>query len=324
MNSRPRHSRSATGPRAIGSRHSQHSMSSSVNSFRTAEDGTPPPRELPRPTASGSNTEAITARPGPVPLPELPEENNHVEAEEEEGNLFTRSPSVSLLLFFACYLFLLYFVYLSFPELKPEERQQMKIPWTMDEAKAVANILDRYKDNNYWTVFVGFALVYLFLQTFAIPGSIFLSIMSGFLFSFWAATLLVCFCCATGASLCYMLSWLVGHSLVEHYFHDHIHQWSQRVEEERENLLSFIIFLRITPILPNWVINIVAPLIGVPIGVFWIGTFIGVAPPTILAVQAGRTLNMMTSPTEHISWGAIIILCIIGMVSLIPVLLRRR
>ena len=47
-------------------------------------------------------------------------------------------------------------------------------------------------------MFAGFVCVYIFLQTFAIPGSIFLSIISGFLFPFPLALFAVCFCSATG------------------------------------------------------------------------------------------------------------------------------
>ena len=50
-------------------------------------------------------------------------------------------------------------------------------------------------------VFAGFVCVYIFLQTFAIPGSIFLSIISGFLFPFPLALFAVCFCSATGYSI---------------------------------------------------------------------------------------------------------------------------
>ena len=58
-----------------------------------------------------------------------------------------------------------------------------------------------------------------------------------------------------------------------------------KVEAQRGNLLSYIIFLRITPFLPNWFINIVSPVIGVPLPPFWFGSFIGVAPPSFLFIQ---------------------------------------
>ena len=58
-----------------------------------------------------------------------------------------------------------------------------------------------------------------------------------------------------------------------------------KVEAQRGNLLSYIIFLRITPFLPNWFINIVSPVIGVPLLPFWVGSFIGVAPPSFVFIQ---------------------------------------
>ena len=40
-------------------------------------------------------------------------------------------------------------------------------------------------------------------------------------------------------------------------------------------MLNYIIFLRITPILPNWLINISSPILGVNIVHFFVGTFLG-------------------------------------------------
>lgn len=113
------------------------------------------------------------------------------------------------------------------------------------------------------------------LQTFAIPGSLFLSVLSGFLFDFPVALTLVCFCSALGASLCYLLSQLVGRRLVRYYFPERAIAWSQEVNKHRSNLLFYMLFLRITPFLPNWFINLVAPVIGVPLLPFAVGTFFG-------------------------------------------------
>lgn len=103
----------------------------------------------------------------------------------------------------------------------------------------------------------------------------FLSILSGFLFKFHIALILVCSCSAVGATLCYLLSQLVGRRLVRHYFPARAQQWSQQVDKHRNELLSYILFLRMTPFLPNWFINLVAPVIGVPLYPFAVGTFFG-------------------------------------------------
>lgn len=125
-------------------------------------------------------------------------------------------------------------------------------------------------------------LTYLYsLQTFAIPGSIFLSILSGFLFPFYLALILVCCCSAIGASLCFFLSNLLGKKLVKKFFPEKAAEWSKAVNKHKNNLLNYIIFLRVTPFLPNWFINMSAPVIGVPLVPFALGTFIGKTSTTL-------------------------------------------
>ena len=64
--------------------------------------------------------------------------------------------------------------------------------------------------------------------------------------------------------------------------------WSRKVDGQKSNIFSYIVFLRITPFLPNWFINIVSPVIGVRLPPFWLGTFVGVAPPSFIAIQVRR------------------------------------
>lgn len=145
----------------------------------------------------------------------------------------------------------------------------------IEDAKHLGQVLDRYKDKYYFEVMSAVVIFYIFLQAFAIPGSLFLSILSGFLFKFHVAITLVCSCSAIGATLCYLLSQLVGRRLVRHYFPERANKWALQVDNHRDELLSYILFLRMTPFLPNWFINLVAPVIGVPLFPFAVGTFFG-------------------------------------------------
>ncbi|KAA0192214.1 hypothetical protein HAZT_HAZT005751 [Hyalella azteca] len=152
------------------------------------------------------------------------------------------------------------------------EREHIKLPRCMEDAQNLARVLSHYKDRYYVVVLTA---VFVILQTFAIPGSIFLSIISGFLFPSWVALLLICFCSATGASFCYLLSYLAGRPIVSRYFPKRAQSWQEKVEKQKGNLLFYMIFLRITPFLPNWFINITSPVINVPLWPFFLGTFIG-------------------------------------------------
>ncbi|GAB0096324.1 Transmembrane protein 41 homolog [Sergentomyia squamirostris] len=236
----------------------------------------------------------------------------------------TRKSMVILVAIFVSSLVAMFYVYLMFPELDVSEREHLRIPFDIEDAKQLGLVLDRYKDRYYFEVMFGIILVYIFLQTFAIPGSLFLSILSGFLFNFPTALLLVCFCSALGASLCYLLSQLAGRRLVKKFLPERAATWSQQIEKHRDNLLSYMLFLRMTPFLPNWFINLVAPVIGVPLFPFAFGTFLGVAPPSVIAIQGGKTLHTMTSSSDAFSWTSICWLAVFAVLSLVPVFLKKQ
>ncbi|KAG8333100.1 Transmembrane protein 41B [Homalodisca vitripennis] len=263
----------------------------------------------------------------------------------------TRSAVIIIASIFVCSILALTYIYFKFPELEPdeglrnqcqifkvygenincdkmickcEEKKHIKLPWDVEEAKELGRVLEKHKDRNYYEVLAAVVVTYIFLQTFAIPGSISLSILSGFLFPFPLALGLVCFCSATGASFCYLLSHLAGRRLVYKYFPDRAIRYSLMVKKHRHNIFNYILFLRITPFLPNWFINIAAPLVNVPIAPFWLGTFIGVAPPSFVAIQAGQTLQQLTSMSSTWSWTSVTLLGLFSILSLVPVLLRER
>ncbi|XP_043268184.1 transmembrane protein 41B [Venturia canescens] len=236
----------------------------------------------------------------------------------------TRKAFMLVGLIFLTSLTALLWVYTHFPELSEHEKEHMKLPFNIEDAKNLGKLLEQYKDRYYIEVLAGLFLTYVFLQTFAIPGSIFLSILSGFLFPFPLALFLVCSCSAIGASLCYLVSSLLGRKLLFKYFPDKANEWALKVIKHKDHLLNYMLFLRMTPLLPNWFINLASPVIGVPLMPFIVGTFFGVAPPSFVAIQAGQTLNKLTSSSDAFSWNSIIILCIFALVSILPVIFKQK
>ncbi|XP_074638928.1 transmembrane protein 41B-like isoform X2 [Acropora palmata] len=233
-------------------------------------------------------------------------------------------PFIILGLIFCTSLLAMVFVYLSFPELRQEDKARIKLPRNMEDAKGLGRALSNYTDEYFLQVLLGFIVIYIFLQTFAIPGSIFLSILSGFLFPFPLALFLVCLCSSVGASFCYLLFYLVGRKLVQHYMPDRVNQWREQVNHHKDNLLSYIIFLRITPFLPNWFINICSPVIGVPLSYFFIGTFVGVAPPSFGFISAGVELYVLTTTGDVMSVKSVMIVVVCALLSLLPVIFKRQ
>jgi len=243
----------------------------------------------------------------------------HMDSQISQNNApvsSSKKAGLILLSVFSASLLILFLVYCNFPDLESSERQNLKLPQNLEDAKNLGQLLLRYRDRYFYTVLSGVLVTYIFLQSFAIPGSLFLTILSGYLFSVPVALLLVCFCSAVGAGLCYLLFNFFGRPFVIRYFPDKVSDWSAEVKKHESNLLYYIIFLRITPILPNWFINVSSPVIGVPFTPFFFGTLFGVAPPSCVYIWSGKTLKELTSTAGLVSPKAMVVLFILGFLTL--------
>lgn len=108
---------------------------------------------------------------------------------------------------------------------------RLRIPRDIEDVRLIVQELQLAKQSYYHSVLLFYILVYLYKQTFAIPGSVFLVIVStvfalrtfpqniigGAIFGPMTAVPLVCVLTATGASLCYSISYLVGGDIVKYY-----------------------------------------------------------------------------------------------------------
>ncbi|VDK70691.1 unnamed protein product [Onchocerca ochengi] len=206
--------------------------------------------------------------------------------------------------------------------LDSDERVDFKLPKDLTQAKRLGLVLSKYKDKHYYTVLFGISTVYIMLQSLAIPGSIFLTVLLGYLFPFPIALFLVCTCSACGAQICYFFSFLFGRERIMAFAPEKISKWKNEVTDF-DSLFYFIIFLRITPILPNWLINLASPIFDVPVSAFFFGTFLGVAPPSCIYIQAGATLQRLTHMGAAWSWSAILIVAFTALLSLIPIFYKR-
>jgi len=133
------------------------------------------------------------------------------------------------------------------------------------------------------------------LQTFCIPGTIAINVVCGTLYGVAVALPLCVISGTLGACSCYMLSRLVGRPLavtVDNVLMkgNGIALFQAKVDENKQNLFGFLTFLRVSPLLPNWLINLASPVIGIPFRLFSVATAIGITPQTFIAVRVGAFL----------------------------------
>jgi hypothetical protein len=109
----------------------------------------------------------------------------------------------------------LYLLATQVPEYLPglsQQKELTKFPSSLEDLRSVSKILAGLlnDDVGYSYVLVLFTSAYVFKQTFAIPGSVFLNLLAGAIFGLGLGFPMTCILTATGATFCYLLAKFAG------------------------------------------------------------------------------------------------------------------
>lgn len=211
-------------------------------------------------------------------------------------------------------------VYLTMPA---SDYSFLKLPRTLEDLQILRIHLEDYTSDYTIQVLVGYCMVYIFMQTFMIPGTVFMSLLAGALFGVFRGVALVVFTATAGASSCFFLSKLIGRPLVFSLWPDKLIFFQSQVARRKERLLNYMLFLRLTPTLPNTFINVASPIVDVPYHTFFLATVIGIIPAAYVTVKAGIALGELQSLGDLYDFNSIATLFLIGIVSVTPTLMSK-
>lgn len=153
----------------------------------------------------------------------------------------------------------------------------------------------------------------------------YLSILGGAMWGVPRALPLACTCVATGATLCYCISSALGPALLTlPKWKARLDVWASKLNAQKDNLISFLIVLRIAPFPPHWVVNVLCPHLGIGVIPFWATTWLGIFGVTVIHTTIGGSLDDMTSAADFhlISWKNFFLLSAVVVGALVPVGLR--
>ncbi|KAH9838699.1 oxalate transporter [Rhodofomes roseus] len=238
--------------------------------------------------------------------------------------LFTATLKMAAI-FIVSTLFLGGTLWLALPTLDEEDRPDLRIPKSFAQLQALNALLKKYRDIYPYRIVVCYVITYLFLQAFSLPGSMYLSILGGAVWGVPRAILLACTCVACGATLCYLISAALGPALLTMpKYKARADVWADKISAQRDNLISYLIVLRIAPLPPHWVVNVLCPHLGIGILPFWTSTWLGILGVTVIHTTIGGSLDEMTSPDDFhlISWKNFFMLAAVVVGVMIPVGLR--
>jgi len=217
-------------------------------------------------------------------------------------------------------LILLYLIAISLPG----DKALLFFPSNLQEIRQLADVLSAYQQDNPLHVLLLFCSAYLFKQTFAVPGSVFMNVLAGALFGVPQGFLLCCSLTAMGASLCYLLARGVGEDLANHYFPGKIRHLRKALDEHAHELPFFLLFLRLFPMSPNWALNMCSGVLRVPMHLFFISVFLGLMPYNYLCVTSGALLGQISDIGTILSWPNIAKMGSAALAALLPSILLRK
>lgn len=132
-----------------------------------------------------------------------------------------------------------------------------------------------------------FIILYTLSTSFIIPDLLLLTIVAGIFFPWPLAILYCAFSETLGSFIVFSTVRFFG-TVIDQYELSSLHKMRLSFQK---NSASYLLFLRISHILPFWLINFSAAYFAVPIRTFIWTSFIGILPVTYLLVRAGRDLK---------------------------------
>jgi dihydrolipoamide dehydrogenase len=189
-------------------------------------------------------------------------------------------------------------------------QQFLTLEYLKDQQQAFAHF---YAANRLLTIAIYFIL-YVVVTALSLPGAAVMTLAGGGLLGFWTALLTVSFASTIGATLAFLASRFLLRDWVQGKFGDKLKAINEGVEREG----SFYLFtLRLVPLFPFFVINLVMGLTPMRAGAYYLVSQIGMLPGTAVYVNAGTQLGQIESAAGILSPGILISFVLLGIFPLI-------
>jgi uncharacterized membrane protein YdjX (TVP38/TMEM64 family) len=154
------------------------------------------------------------------------------------------------------------------------------------------------KDANPALYIAGFFILYVAVTGLSIPGAAIMTLIAGALFGVVVGTIIVSFASTLGASLAFLSARFVLREWVQGKFGQRL----RAIDEGLEKDGAFYLFtLRLIPVFPFFVINLLMGLTRIKTGTFFWVSQLGMLPATIVFVNAGTQISRIESTAGLLS-----------------------
>ncbi len=180
---------------------------------------------------------------------------------------------------------------------------------SLDTLKTHRGALTAWVAGNAILAALAYVGVYVVAVAFSMPGAVFLTLSGGFLFGATLGTLLTVIGATIGATLIFLFAkTLLGQNALDRFGAPA----AKLAEGIRKNAASYLLVLRLVPLFPFFLVNLVPAFVGVPLVTYVLTTFFGIMPGTAVFSLAGAGLGSVLDQGGAITPGSILTPQIIG------------
>lgn len=191
---------------------------------------------------------------------------------------------------------------------------------SLDTLKANRDHLLAFTEANYAASVALFVLAYIAVTGLSLPGAVILTLAGGFLFGSVFGTVFVNLGATTGATLAFLAARYMLRDWVEQKFG----KWLGPLQDGfAKNAFSYLMTLRLIPLFPFFVVNLVSGLTRMSVGSYVAATALGIIPGSFVYAYAGRQLGTINSLKEIASPNVIAAFVLLGLLALVPIVYRK-
>ena len=180
-------------------------------------------------------------------------------------------------------------------------------------------LLDYYAAHKLIMV-AGFMTIYILQTALSLPGAAILSLAAGAVFGSIMGTIYANIAATIGATLAFLLTRYLLRDVVLNKFGGKLEGINRELEARGFN---YLLFLRLVPVFPFFLINLAAGLTRLPLRTFFIGTMLGIIPGGFVYVNAGASLATIDSLSGIASPRVLGSFALLGLFALVPVLYNK-
>ena len=191
---------------------------------------------------------------------------------------------------------------------------------SLDALKSNRDQLLAFTEANYTGAVTLFVIVYCTVVGLSLPGGAIMTLAGWFLFGSLLGTLYVNIGATIGATLAFLVARYLLRDWVERKFGNRL---SAVQEGFARNAFSYLLTLRLIPLFPFFLVNMVSGLTRVPVGTYMAATSLGIIPGSFVFAYAGRQLGTINSLKEIASPNVLTAFTLLGLLALAPIVYRK-